>query len=394
MNWVIGLGVFVGAIFLVAVSVPVIIKLVKEKKLLDSSDDERKVHKGPTPTLGGLAIFLGFFVSISFSGFSASLSWFPIFAGIMVILLFTGLKDDLLGISAKKKLLIEVVTATGIILMGGVLLHSFGGLFGIGEIPYWTAALFTGFVIIVLTNSYNLIDGVDGLAGGVAVIISGAFAVWFFSAGYIAHGMLCLALGGAHIGFLFYNFGPAKIFMGDTGSLVTGFIISVIAIEAIRIGVADVTAPLHASMPVFAMAVLSIPLYDTLRVYAIRIKEGRSPFEPGSDHIHHVILKLGFGHRATCIILYGLNLSVIGFVLLFSFLPITALFLATTLFVGLLFPLTGIKRSIFAKLFGVTIQRKINQMDYGQHELNRKIDQMKREGAERKRRNGKIEMEV
>jgi len=391
MNWVIGIGVFISAIFLVAVSIPVIITLVSKKNLMDSSDEGRKVHKGKTPTLGGLAIFLGFFVSIAFSGFTTSLSWFSVFAGVMVILLFTGVKDDLLGISAKKKLLIEIVTASGIILMGGALIHNFGGLFGIGEIPYWTAALFTGFVIIVLTNAYNLIDGVDGLAAGVAVIISSAFAVWFFSAGYPAHGMLCLALGGAHVGFLLYNFAPAKIFMGDTGSLVTGFVISVVAVEAIRIGVSDVTAPLHASMPVFAMAVLSIPLYDTLRVYAIRIKEGRSPFQPGNDHIHHTILKLGFGHRATCAILYGLNILVIGFVLLFSFLPVTMLFFATTLFVGILFPLTGLKRALFHKLFGVVLQRKVNQIDYGQHEMNRKIDRMKREGAERKRRNGAME---
>lgn len=386
MNWIIGIGVFVSAILLVAVSVPVIITLVKEKRLLDSSEEGRKIHQGSTPTLGGLAIFIGFFVSISLSGYTTTLTWFPVFAGMLVVLLFTGLKDDILGISAKKKLLIEIFAAAGITLIGGAIIQNFGGLFGVGEIPYWLGVAFTAFVIIVLTNAYNLIDGVDGLASGIAVIATFAFSLWFFAAGYNAHAILCLALAGAHMGFLFFNFAPAKIFMGDTGSLVTGFILSIIAVEAICIGTSTPGAPLQASVPVLVMGVLSIPLYDTLRVFSIRALEGRSPFDPGNEHIHHEILKLGFGHRATCFILYALNISIIGFVILFSFLPVTWLFFATVGFVALLFPSVGIKRNIYRALFGVKLQRIANRNDYGQHEINRRIDTMKREALIRRRR--------
>lgn len=131
--------------------------------------------------------------------FATTLTWFPVFAGVMVVLLFTGLKDDILGLSAKKKLLIEVLSVGAIILIGGVIIQDFGGLFGIGVIPYWAAVLFTGFVIIVLTNAYNLIDGVDGVSGWYCFIASFSFSLWFFAAGFNAHAILCLALAGAHI---------------------------------------------------------------------------------------------------------------------------------------------------------------------------------------------------
>jgi len=379
MEFIVGTGIFSGALLLVIITIPIVKTLVEEIELLDSPEEGRKVHRGEVPTLGGVAIFIGFFIPISFTGIVSSLDWFTIFSGIMVLLLFTGLKDDVLGIDAKKKLLIEVIAAAAITMIGGVYISHFGGLLGIEAIPYWVAIPFSMFVLIVLTNAYNLIDGVDGLAGGVGTIISLALATWFFSSGYAVHGFMSIALAGALIGFLYYNFAPASIFMGDTGSLVTGFVISILSLEAIQLGTTNSDALMHGNVPVLVMAILSVPLYDTLRVTIIRAIEGRSVFEPGNDHIHHEILKLGFGHRSTSSVFIILNLITIGFVSVLSFLPSTLLFIITSLFVLLLYPSFGIKRKLIKKFFGVKFQRFCNHRDYGQHEINRKLDQMQKE---------------
>jgi len=173
--------------------------------------------------------------------------------------------------------------------------------------------LFTVFVVIVIMNGFNLIDGVDGLAGGIGVISSFSFGVIALLMGQSDMAIVAFTLMGALLGFLRYNIFPAKIFMGDTGSLVVGMILSILAINCIRYGLVTETIKLPNKGPLLAIVILAIPLFDSLRVFIARIMKGRHPLYPGREHIHHTLLSLGFGHNKTSFILYFFAISMIVF---------------------------------------------------------------------------------
>jgi UDP-N-acetylmuramyl pentapeptide phosphotransferase/UDP-N-acetylglucosamine-1-phosphate transferase len=161
------------------------------------------------------------------------------------------------------------------------------------------------FAYIVIVNAMNLIDGVDGLAAGVGSIASFAFAYWFFLTEDMPLALLAVALAGSLLGFLVFNFNPAKIFMGDSGSLIIGIVLYVLAVNMIEFDQRRLPEQLiGVSKPVLAMSILCYPLIDTLRVFVLRILRGRSPFSADKNHIHHKLLSFGFSHRKTVIILY------------------------------------------------------------------------------------------
>jgi len=170
---------------------------------------------------------------------------------------------------------------------------------------------FTIFVVIVITNGFNLIDGVDGLAAGIGVISSFSFGVIALLMGQSDIAIVAFTLMGALLAFLKYNFYPAKIFMGDTGSLVVGMILSILSINIIRHGLVTETIKLPNKGPLLAIVILAIPLFDSLRVFVARIMKGRHPLYPGRGHIHHALLSLGFGHNKTSFILYLFAISMI-----------------------------------------------------------------------------------
>jgi UDP-GlcNAc:undecaprenyl-phosphate GlcNAc-1-phosphate transferase len=291
-------------------AIPVIIQVAKAKKLFDEPD-ERKVHKTVIPTLGGLGIFAGFIVA-SLLGTPAGLNYeFQYFVAAAIVIFFLGLKDDVMILSASKKFVGQVIAAGILIKFGGVSINNMHGFLGLHEIPYYASVIFSFFTIIVITNSFNLIDGVDGLAGSLGLITTITFGSYFFYAGQITYGVMAFSLAGSILGFLIYNFSPAKIFMGDTGSLLLGLINSILVIKFINIaGAADAVVPIHAS-PAIGFAILMIPLFDTLRVFGLRILDRRSPFSPDRIHIHHFLLDLGFSHKKitfTCV------LATIGFI--------------------------------------------------------------------------------
>jgi UDP-GlcNAc:undecaprenyl-phosphate/decaprenyl-phosphate GlcNAc-1-phosphate transferase len=284
-------------------AIPIVIQVSKDKKLFDEPD-ERKVHKTVIPTLGGLGIFAGFIIATLMGVPSGIASELQYFVAAATVIFFLGLKDDILVLSASKKFIGQLIAAGIVIKFGGVQINNMHGFLGINEIPHVASIVLTIFTIIVITNSFNLIDGVDGLAGSLGVLTTLVFGTYFFFAGQLTYAVMAFALAGSIIAFLIYNFSPAKIFMGDTGSLLLGLINAILVIKFINTaGNPAVKLPLEAS-PALGFAILMIPLFDTLRVFTLRILNRRSPFSPDRIHVHHFLLDLGFTHRMvtfTCV---------------------------------------------------------------------------------------------
>ncbi len=283
-------------------AIPVIIQIAKSKKLFDEPD-ERKVHKTVVPTLGGLGIFAGFIVA-TLMGSTPFYHELQYFAAAAIVIFFLGLKDDILVLSANKKFIGQLIAAGIVIKFGNITLNNMHGFLGIEAIPYYAGVFLTLFTIIVITNSFNLIDGVDGLAGSLGVITTLVFGCYFYYANEIGYAVMAFSLCGATGAFLIYNFSPAKIFMGDTGSLLLGLINSILVIKFINVaGTPGQAFSCHAA-PAVGFAILMIPLFDTLRVFGMRILDRRSPFSPDRIHIHHFLLDLGFSHKKivfTCV---------------------------------------------------------------------------------------------
>jgi len=188
-------------------------------------------------------------------------------------------------------------------------ISSFFGIFGIHELPYIISVLFSIFLIVALINSFNLIDGIDGLSGGVAMIASGGFALWFMLNGYWSLACLGFSLSASLFAFLRFNFSKtSKIFMGDTGSLVVGFWVAVMALKFVELNVSITTENVYQNAPVIAIALLSVPIFDTLRVFSIRILRGKSPFSADRSHVHHLMVDLGLLHTVASFILYGFTI--------------------------------------------------------------------------------------
>lgn len=288
-------------------AIPIIIQVAKDKKLFDEPD-ERKVHKTVIPTLGGLGIFAGFIIATLMGVPAGIASELQYFAAAATVIFFLGLKDDILVLSASKKFIGQLIAAGIVIKFGGIQLNNMHGFLGIYEIPHVASIVLTIFTIIVITNSFNLIDGVDGLAGSLGLLTTLVFGTYFLIAGQLTYAVMAFALSGSIVAFLIYNFSPAKIFMGDTGSLLLGLINAILVIKFINIaGNSAVTMPLQAS-PAIGFAILMIPLFDTLRVFALRIFDRRSPFSPDRTHVHHFLLDIGFSHRMVTFTCVSVNL--------------------------------------------------------------------------------------
>ncbi|MEM9983023.1 MAG: MraY family glycosyltransferase, partial [Bacteroidota bacterium] len=320
---------FVVALLIAWVSIPSIIRVAQEKHLYDEPS-ERKAHALRVPTLGGVAIFAGLIIASTFFLESDNNLHFGAIFSATIILFFTGIKDDIIPLSPIKKMIAQLLACTIVVIQGEVQLTSLYGLFNVYQIPDWLGVGISIFTILVIINAFNLIDGINGLAGGIAFIVAGTFGIWFFINGYQSLSIIAVALCGALAGFLRYNLIKAKVFMGDTGSLVIGLISAILAIQFIELSQA-LTVFRGGKAPIFAVAVLIVPLFDTLRVFIIRVLQKRSPFSGDRNHIHHLLLGIGFSHLKASLTLYTANLLFI--VLAFSLIqlpPLVYLGLITT----------------------------------------------------------------
>ena len=290
---------FVTALFAALIMVPFLHRWALDRGDLDHPG-ERSQHEIPTPRLGGIAIFLAFlFSAIIFVPINDSVR--GLLAGTLIIFA-TGVMDDLSGINARQKFFCQAAACLVTITVGKLYLTNLGNLFGFGEIvlPVWLGVLFTLFAVVGMINAINLIDGLDGLAGGVSAIALTAFLIL----GALDHQkstILLAAAGiGAILGFLKYNFYPARIFMGDTGSLVLGFLLGFMSVSLTQ-------APGATVSPMVPVLVLGLPIIDTVWVMTRRVFMGLSPFIADRSHVHHKFLDLGLEHRFTVIIIYGIS---------------------------------------------------------------------------------------
>jgi len=282
---------------------------ISKKHQLGAQSELRSSHSGIIPNLGGIPIAIAIILSSTLYG---ELGAVRVMTLCFILTFILGVLDDLTEIGAYKKLFIQIFISLILVLYGNLRIGSFHGVLGVYELPYFVSILFSVFVFIVITNGYNLIDGIDGLASGLGII---AATIFGFCAMYMNQyniAVLAFSLTGALFGFLKYNYHPAKIFMGDTGSLLIGFIFSILAVNMVKYSIFDFNNVDHKnSGPLIAISLLAIPLFDSLRVFIIRIKRGDHPLRAGKDHIHHNLLGLGFDHKKTSYILYCFALIII-----------------------------------------------------------------------------------
>lgn len=308
---------FTTAFALAYFAIPSIIHIARIKHLYDEPG-ERSSHEVKTPSLGGVGIFAGAIFSIVlWTPFSQFGNLQYILCALLIIFL-VGVKDDIAPVSPTKKLVAQIMAASILVFKSDIRLHSLYGLLGYGDaLPDWISAMLTIFTMLVITNAFNLIDGIDGLAGSIGVLIAGVFGVWFFVAGHWEYATVAIALTGAIMAFLRYNYSPAEIFMGDTGSLILGLVSAVLAIQFIDFNHAlpPDKAYRFTSGPAVAIGILIVPLYDTIRVFTTRILRGQSPFQADRRHIHHLLIDVGLSHLQATAVLVGFNIAFVVMVL-------------------------------------------------------------------------------
>jgi UDP-N-acetylmuramyl pentapeptide phosphotransferase/UDP-N-acetylglucosamine-1-phosphate transferase len=304
-SWSLILAGFLMAFLITWRAIPTIVN-VSQLTGLNGKSNHRSSHKTSTPLFGGVAVFAGFILAtvvIAGLGFVTELKY--IIAG-FIILFFIGLKDDIFIIDPKKKLVAQVLASLIVIILGDIRIENFHGFGGIYYISYIASVLFTLFVFIVITNGFNLIDGIDGLSSGVGIITSVTFGLWFWIAGHIPYVIFCFSLAGSLIAFFRFNVFSIKnkIFLGDTGALIIGLAMSIIVTRFLQFEMSASGQGIVNSTPTVAMGILIIPLFDTLRVFIIRVANGHSPFVGDRIHVHHRLLDLLDSHaKATFIML-------------------------------------------------------------------------------------------
>lgn len=303
---------FASALLITWYYIPKVIKVVKERHLEDKPGFH-KIHKSDVPTLGGIGIFGGFIFGflIGVNGYMHGLSYFT---AAVVMLLFVGIKDDLVYLNPKKKFWGEMASAVLVALFTNIHITHFHGFLGITDITAVSSFFITILLFLFIINAVNLIDGIDGLAASVGIIASVAFGIFFFLSGDYGFTVMAAALLGSLLAFLYYNMskGPKKIFMGDSGSLVIGFTLAVFAIHFNELVAAGESVLELESAPSIAIAVLIIPLYDTLRVTVLRLRARKSIFVGDKRHIHHMMLRAGLSHRQATLYLSLFNIFIIG----------------------------------------------------------------------------------
>lgn len=306
------------SILITMLAIPSILHVASARHLYDDLGHFRKQHDHGIPRLGGVAIFVSFTItSLLFSLTEKSLPINYLLTA-CIILFAMGLKDDLSGVNSRTKFFIQFIVASILVLLGNIRLSSMYGVFGIYDLPYWPSVALSVLTVILIINAFNLIDGIDGLAATTGIVVNGCFATMFIYMHQYELAAVSLAMVGAIFGFLKFNLTPAKIFMGDTGSLLIGLISVVMAIKFIELNkFTNVKTPEIFSAPALAVAILIGPIFDTVRVFILRISNGLSPFAADRNHIHHRMLKLGFTHLQTTLILAGLNVLCIGTVVFF-----------------------------------------------------------------------------
>lgn len=319
------------------------ISLVSFRKKLFDQPDSRKVHTSPIPRLGGIAFFPCISVAVSLSVVCYNLitgdnmldvhlttRLLALFCSLFMLYLM-GIMDDLIGVRYRSKFVIQILCGS-LLVASGIYFDTLYGLFGIYEIPVWIGMPFTVFITVFILNAINLIDGIDGLASGLSLIAFLAFGCLFVRLEWWLYAFLAFAAFGVLIPFYYYNvFGKVrrgrKIFMGDTGSLTIGLLL---AAMAVRLSMADPAKDnLFPGAIVIAFSFLIVPMLDVVRVVIHRLRNGKNPFLPDKNHIHHKFMALGMPQRKAMVSILGIaSFFALTNVIAIYYISVTALFLA------------------------------------------------------------------
>ncbi|MEP7318469.1 MAG: MraY family glycosyltransferase [Panacibacter sp.] len=281
---------------------PFIIKIARINKLFDIPN-ERKTHTFPISSLGGIGIVAGLSISLLLvSDFKLGDSEFQYYLATFFIIFILGVIDDIFVLHAWKKIMGQILVSLILTAKAHLVITNLQGLGGLFEIDSIFSYPLTFFAIILVINSFNLMDGVDGLAASVGLVASFAFGLFFYINNNLPYAILSFAMAGSLLAFLMFNFPPAKIFMGDSGSMLIGLVNAILLIKFIETGSTVPLFPVASSIAV-GFGILLIPLLDVLRVFIIRLTKGVSPFEPDRNHLHHLLLNKGFSHTKVTITL-------------------------------------------------------------------------------------------
>lgn len=289
-----------------------ILKIALDKKLVDIPD-ARKLQKRPIPVVGGLVVFFGVLAGMMvaaafnkiFSPDEIHISLFPILAA-MGMMLYIGAMDDIIGLTPKSRFLIEIASILCLIYSSGMCIDTFRGMWGIEGFSWWIAVPLTVFAGVGIINAINMIDGVNGLSSGLCINCCVLFGVAFIKAADIQNAVLAFTMAGALIPFFIHNvFGlKSRMFIGDAGTMVMGILMTwfLICILSSESRVSYYEAADGVNMIALSLAILSVPVFDTLRVMSMRIANKKSPFKPDKTHLHHAFVNIGVSHFITTMI--------------------------------------------------------------------------------------------
>lgn len=322
---VIATGCFITSFCICFFAIPSILRIAHIKGLYDKPD-KRKSHVQSVPILGGLAIFAGVILSFSCWICSENFQCLQYIIAASIILLFVGLKDDILIIAPLTKLLGQIAAAFLVVVPGNIRVTNFHFFLGIGEITWYISIPVTMIVIVTLINCYNFADGIDGLAASLGIISSLTLAIYFFLIKEIPYLIIALSLIGSLSAFLRYNLSKTKkIFMGDTGSMLIGLLVSVLLIQFNECNISENRPYFIQSSPAVSFAIVIVPAFDLLRVMFIRKVINRSLSQADQNHIHHKLIRLGIPHIKATLILVAVNVFFIILAFLLAFYPVGVL---------------------------------------------------------------------
>ena len=290
-------------------------RIAQLKNVVDMPD-VRKLQDHPVPVLGGLSVFFGIIVAMVFCQVLFGSSTLYSFLGIMAIMLFVGTIDDIITLSPMLRMIIEIIVVLLFIYGTGWSINDFHGLFGIDAIPQYFAVPLTVLASVGIINAVNMIDGVDGLMSGFGIVVSFIFAFFFYKAGEVSMTAMAVIAAGALIPFFLYNVvgQKSKMYLGDGGSLMIGAMMALFVISVLKENsLCSLAVGKGFGLVPFTLAVLSLPVFDTLRVMLRRIKERRSPLSADKNHLHHMFVELGFSHLGTSLCIVLLDVMVIFF---------------------------------------------------------------------------------
>ena len=311
--WFTAIFVFLLSFSVAYFALPSVIYVVKQKNLMDSPN-ERSSHKERTPTLGGISFFVSLvFTLMVFRPFDIDQVGINILSGVGV-LFFVGLKDDLVGVKPSTKIIGQIIATLMLFFSTDLKITTLDGFLNITDIPYWTSVFISCAIVMAIVNSYNLIDGINGSASMVGMVIFSGFAYVFYDAEMYYYFLLSILCIGFLLAFLRYNLSNKKrVFMGDTGSMIVGFILAVLAIKFFALDTTSLeSAVINPANKVWVLlSIIFIPFFDTTRVFTTRIIRHGKPFKADRSHIHHVFIDyLKLSHAKASILLASINLSV------------------------------------------------------------------------------------